>query len=126
MVFKELGDTTYIALETFKKNGQGVSTPVWVIGKEGKLYVWTDGDSWKVKRIENNSSVRVCKCDVRGSTESDWIEADARILREKKDDEEMRKHLAKKYGLKYQFFNLMGKVTRKNSSRVIIELSESI
>lgn len=29
MTFNELGDTSYMALETFKKNGQGVVTPVW-------------------------------------------------------------------------------------------------
>lgn len=120
MVFKELGDTSYIALETFKKNGQGVSTPVWVIGKKDQLYVWTDGDSWKVKRIRNNARVRVCKCDRQGGVESDWIEAEARVLAE--DDQEMRGQLAKKYGLMYQFFSLMGRITRRNSSRVVIEV----
>ena len=120
MTFNELGDTSYIALETFKKNGQGVSTPVWVIGKEGKLYVWTDGDSWKVKRIGNNKQVRVCQCDARGGLESEWIEAEARVLG--KNDEEMRKKLAKKYGLMYQFFNFMGKIRGKNADRVVIEI----
>ena len=120
MTFNQLGDTTYIALETFKKSGQGVQTPVWVIGQEGKLYVWTDGDSWKVKRIRNNPRVRVCKCDRVGHLESDWIEAEARIFTE--DDQEMRGQLAKKYGLIYQFFYLMGKMRRNNSSRVVIEI----
>ena len=34
-----LSKTTYIALETFRKNGEGVITPVWVAGENDKLYV---------------------------------------------------------------------------------------
>ena len=122
MTFNKLGDTSYMALETFKKNGQGVSTPVWVIGKEGKLYVWTDGDSWKVKRISNNKRVRVCKCDARGNVESEWIEAEAHVLG--RNDEVMRQDLAEKYGLIYYFFYFMGKIRGQNAGRVVVEISQ--
>ncbi|KAA3662518.1 MAG: PPOX class F420-dependent oxidoreductase, partial [Chloroflexi bacterium] len=47
MTLSTLGDAQYIALETFRKNGTGVITPVWVAGENGSLFVWTDADSWK-------------------------------------------------------------------------------
>jgi PPOX class probable F420-dependent enzyme len=57
----------YISLETFKKSGEGVKTPVWFVAYRDALYVYTEADSWKVKRIRNNSRVRVAVCNVRGS-----------------------------------------------------------
>ncbi|MGB0384219.1 MAG: PPOX class F420-dependent oxidoreductase [Ardenticatenaceae bacterium] len=123
MRFNELGDTKYIALETFKKNGQGVVTPVWVIGKEGKLYAWTDGNSWKVKRIRNKSHVRVCQCDRVGKLESDWIEAQADILVRAEDHQEMAQDLAAKYGLLFKIMHFWGKLTRRTSNPVVIEIS---
>lgn len=63
MQFGEIGNPTYIALETFRKSGEGVVTPVWVTAEGDKLYVWTVGDSGKVKRIRNNGRVRIADGD---------------------------------------------------------------
>jgi PPOX class probable F420-dependent enzyme len=70
----------YISLETFKKNGQGVSTPVWFVTHNGALYVYTDADSWKVKRIRNNSRVRVAVCNVRGTVKGPWSDGTASLV----------------------------------------------
>ena len=52
-----LADERFVALTTFKRNGEGVSTPMW-IGRDGAdLFVWTPADSWKVKRVRNNPRV---------------------------------------------------------------------
>ncbi|PYR40301.1 MAG: PPOX class F420-dependent oxidoreductase, partial [Acidobacteria bacterium] len=56
----------YVSIETFKKNGQGVKTPVWFVLHDNAFYVYTEADSWKVKRIRNNARVRVAPCGVRG------------------------------------------------------------
>ena len=60
-------DQKYISLETFKKNGQGVKTPVWFVLHNDAFYVYTEADSWKVKRIHNNPRVRVAVCNIRGN-----------------------------------------------------------
>ncbi len=47
----DLGKARYVNLETFRKNGTGVQTPVWV-GRDGnELAIFTNGDSYKVKRL---------------------------------------------------------------------------
>jgi PPOX class probable F420-dependent enzyme len=70
----------YISLKTFRKNGVGVTTPVW-FGEEGdKLYVMTRSDMGKTKRIRNNPKVMVAPCTIRGRVTGEEFPATARIL----------------------------------------------
>lgn len=77
----------YLCLETFRKNGLGVRTPLWFAASlesasgnsEMKFYVYTLPDSGKVKRIRNNPRVRVVPCTVRGKIRGEWAEAEARM-----------------------------------------------
>src|SRR5215475_5734543 len=83
--FASLQNRKYINLETFRKNGQGVRTPVWFAGEplEGvpeKLYVYSTADSGKAKRIRKSGRARVAPCDVRGNVQGDWIEACTEIV----------------------------------------------
>jgi PPOX class probable F420-dependent enzyme len=83
--FASLQGQKYINLETFRKNGQGVRTPVWFAGEpeDGapeKLYVYSTANSGKAKRIRNNPRVRVAPCDMRGKLLGEWIDARAEIV----------------------------------------------
>ena len=83
----------YLNLETFKKNGTGVKTPVWFAAgpsasldsNDAKLYVYTIGVSGKVKRIRNNPRVKIAPCDVRGRVLGEWVEARAEIVTGEED-----------------------------------------
>src|ERR1700746_1348985 len=74
MRFTGFAGQKYLNLETFRKSGQGVKTPVWFAAEpslkldsnEARLYVYTVGVSGKVKRIRNNPGVTVAPCDMRG------------------------------------------------------------
>ena len=76
----QFGGQNYISLETFKKSGQGVKTPVWFVLHNDALYVYTEADSWKVKRIRNNPRVRVAVCNVRGTVKGPWLDATGSII----------------------------------------------
>jgi uncharacterized protein len=83
--FASLQGRKYLNIETFRKNGQGVRTPVWFAGEpEGgvpeKVYVYSTSDSGKAKRIRNNGRVGVAPCDVRGKLFGEWVEARAEIV----------------------------------------------
>jgi uncharacterized protein len=69
----------YLNLETFRKTGAGVRTPVWFAQEATAFYVYTLPDSGKAKRIRNNPKVRVAPCDMRGNVRGAWVEARARI-----------------------------------------------
>ena len=93
MGFTAFAGQKYLNLETFKKDGTGVKTPVWFatdpsssLNSNGaKLYVYTIGVSGKVKRIRNNPRVKIAPCDMRGRVLGDWIEAHAQIVTGEED-----------------------------------------
>jgi uncharacterized protein len=87
----------YLNLETFRRNGQGIRTPLWFVQSDGLLYVRTPEISGKVKRIRNNPRVRVVPSNARGTPRGTWVDATARIV---SDDEAERINelLKKKYG----------------------------
>ena len=70
----------YLNLETFRKSGFGVRTPVWFAEKDGVLYLYTLADSGKIKRIRNNPPVRVAPSDMRGNPLREWSDGKAQIL----------------------------------------------
>jgi PPOX class probable F420-dependent enzyme len=88
MGFAAFAGHKYLSLETFKKSGEGVKTPVWFAeepsvnldSNDAKLYVYTIGVSGKVKRIRNNPRVRIAPCDMRGRVLGEWMDARAEIV----------------------------------------------
>jgi hypothetical protein len=114
-------DQKYIALETFKKNGEGVKTPVWFVLHDGAFYVYTEADSWKVKRIRNNPRVRVAVSDMRGNVKGSWSEGTAATI---EGEERLRadKLLDQKYFLK-KIFNFLSKINRHKRTMIKIELA---
>lgn len=125
MTFTDLGREQYISLETFRKNGEGVKTPVWVVGEGDRLYVWTQRDSWKVKRIRNKSQVRLAKSDQRGNTSGEWVTAQARVLDTPEERARMQQRLTKKYGLIARLLLLMGRLRGRSDRQVVIEIQAS-
>jgi PPOX class probable F420-dependent enzyme len=88
----------YISLSTFRKSGVEVKTPVWFAAMGGKLYVFTAGDSGKVKRLRNSSRARIAPCDARGNVKGEWRDATARIVDDAALIERAHKTLRAKYG----------------------------
>ncbi len=62
-----LADEKYVSFTTFRRNGDAAPTAVWIAElSDGSFGFTTGGDSWKVKRLRNNSRVRVQASNVRG------------------------------------------------------------
>ena len=62
----------YINLLTYKKNGKPVSTPVWFIFEDKKIFIRTSDKSGKFKRIKNNENVKFALCNIRGKIKGEW------------------------------------------------------
>ena len=80
-----LGRGKYLNLETYRRNGVGVRTPVWFAAApadtgNATLYLYTTADSGKVKRLRRGSAVRIAACDVRGKVLGPWLDAVAEIV----------------------------------------------
>jgi PPOX class probable F420-dependent enzyme len=62
-----LGDEKYISFTTFRKTGEEVATPTWVVGLgDGRVGFWTSSASGKAKRLANDARVTLQPSDVRG------------------------------------------------------------
>ena len=107
----------YLNLESFRKSGQGVCTPVWFAadpasGAPQALYVYSTADSGKAKRIRRNARVRIAPCDLRGNLLGDWVEARAEIAVDEEAERGMRLVNAK-YRPWKQLLDFFAKFSRK-------------
>lgn len=63
-----LGEEKTILVTTFRKSGDGVATPTWVVPlTDRRIGFWTSTKSGKVKRLRNDSRVTVVPCNSRGN-----------------------------------------------------------
>jgi PPOX class probable F420-dependent enzyme len=93
-----LGKARYVNLETFRKNGTGVQTPVWAARDGDRLCIFTNGDSYKVKRLRRNPKIRIAECGVRGGLKGPWHDGTARLVDDQEEKQSATRALHKKYG----------------------------
>ena len=108
----DLAGCRYISLTTFRCDGTGASTPVWVVSDDGRrLLVWTGAETWKAKRIRREPRVLVAESDFRGHELGPRREAQARLL-----GEDVRplivQLLRRKYGWQRYALELQGALAR--------------
>lgn len=96
----------YVSLETYRKNGRGVPTPVWFVESGNRLYVSTPASSGKIKRLRNNPKVRVAICDMRGNVKGGWVDGEARLATGD-EAEQAKTLLKKKYGIPWRVVEWM-------------------
>jgi hypothetical protein len=114
-------EARFLALTTFRKNGQPVTTPVWFVEREGKLYVRTGARSGKVKRIRNQTRVQVAPALRPGHLLAEGRSGQARILGQ---DElaEVNRALSRRYGLQKKLVDFALRLGRVESCALEIEL----
>ena len=70
----------YLNLESIKRDGTPVQTPVWFAEEHGVLYVYTLANAGKVKRIRRHPHIRIAPCTMRGTVIGLWVEAEVTIV----------------------------------------------
>jgi PPOX class probable F420-dependent enzyme len=89
-------DGKYLSLTSFKRDGTGVSTPVWFAQENGRLFVRTDAAAYKVKRISRNPAVTIAPCNASGRLLGEPVPARAELL-PPGEQEHAEKLIARKY-----------------------------
>lgn len=102
----------YINVETFRKNGIGVKTPVWFAQDGNSLVVRTEKNSGKMKRMRNNPRVMIVPSDAQGKPLGEWVEAQAEIISDEAEINRVNDLVTQKYGLIKRMFDLMGKIRK--------------
>jgi PPOX class probable F420-dependent enzyme len=69
-----------VLLTSFRRSGQGVSTPVGMMAVEGKLYFMTPASTWKARRIAHTPHIQLALCTFGGKALSPTVDGVARRL----------------------------------------------
>ncbi|HXD94952.1 MAG TPA: PPOX class F420-dependent oxidoreductase [Candidatus Acidoferrum sp.] len=118
----ELDRHRYLSLATFRRNGAEVATPVWFAASANRLYVFTAGDSGKMKRLRHSPRARVAPCDARGRVGGAWRDATARIIDDERLIRQARAALHAKYGWQLILLDLGARLTGRLPRRAYIEI----
>lgn len=111
-------DQKYINLETYKKDGTPIRTPVWFVIDKNLIYVITRDSTGKVKRLRNNQNVRIVPCSFKGEPKNEWVKGVAEKITGDEADKviKLRK---KKYGM---FARLIGIFTSHKGNIVVYSI----
>ena len=103
----------YLSLQTQRRDGRLVATPVWFAEQDGTFYIRTQAESGKVKRSRNFPNVQIAPCKSNGALLGDWHPATVRIAADEQTNQMADKMLDKKYGWFKKLFEI---ITRTNKS----------
>jgi uncharacterized protein len=123
-VLEKFANQPYLNLETFRRNGEAMRTPVWFVQDGQKLYVRTMAESGKVKRVRNNPKVNVAVCEVDGRITGEWL---AGIGREVRGEPEIELKVDQLLDVKYGEVkrDLARKAAQTGRKYTILEISIS-
>ena len=116
----QFSNEKYINLETYRKSGQAVQTPVWFVIDGRILYIRTDMSSGKVKRAKNNPRVRITPCNIRGQPKGKWIDGEMRMASITSESEKANQLLNKKYGLKGRIIRTFNRL--RNTTPIVFSI----
>ncbi len=121
MNLEQFDKQQYLNIETFRRNGQGVKTPVWFAQEGNTLLIWTAVDSGKARRIRRDGRVRVTPSTASGDPTGEWVDAKALV------DEAAADYVAgqfrKKYGFMFNMFAMLGKARGTKYTAIKVELN---
>lgn len=98
-----LATESFVSLTTFRRNGDGVSTPMWVARDGDALVMTTVAGSGKVKRLRNDPRVELRPCNRAGSVAPGavTIPASAQVVDDAAESERQTAVLRAKYGFQF-------------------------
>lgn len=121
------GSVRAIDLVTFKQSGEAVHTPVWFAPEPSspqRLFVYTNRNSWKVKRLRRNPEVRVAACDMRGRRAGPGFSAMAETIEDPQDPKFVRgfELLERRYGVWLKLVLAGARLSGRYRNRCIIHI----
>jgi uncharacterized protein len=126
MASTTLDNSRYIALTTYRRDGRAVTTPVWAVPLEGKLYVVTTKTTGKTKRVRATGRVRFAACNMNGRRIlGEWQEGTGRIVQDEARRQEALAALQQKYGWQLSLAMLVYRLRGLHRDRVVLELTPS-
>lgn len=118
----DIAEAKYVALKSFRKSGEAVITPVWIVHENDELFIFTQGDSGKVKRIRRDGRVEIAPSSMRGTVKGEWQTGVAQVEDSPAAVDHVIDLLERKYGLEYKLFVLFKSKEKVRKGRVIVRV----
>lgn len=114
-----IADARFVSLTTFRKSGEGVSTPVWIARDGDALIVTTPDGTGKVKRLRNSDRVELRPSDRMGKVKDDapTASAHARIVDTDEARASQERIFLAKYRFEYRIFMFIERLGKKGQKK---------
>jgi uncharacterized protein len=123
----QLADERFVSLTTYRRNGEGVATPVWVARDGEALIVLTPEASYKVGRIRHDPRVRLTPSTRTGRVKDTGpaVDGTAEIMTGPAETERPRDLIRRKYGWEYRVIMAVERLlARQQKPRVILRVTK--
>ncbi len=124
-----LGDEKFVSLTTFKRNGDAVSSPMWIVRDGERLSVWTPADAWKVKRVQRDPRVALASCGRTGKVKAGQptLDGTAEVITDPASVARTESLVKRKYGMEFRVVTLIEMIAaRGRKPRVVLRITPSI
>ncbi len=114
MTLMAISDEKYVSSTTYRKSGDAVSTPTWIVPLDAdRVGFWTSSASGKFKRLRNNPKITLQPSDARGRVKAGTtpVEGTVELVRSGADFDAVQSKVRAKYGVMVgmsKFFNTLG------------------
>lgn len=105
----------YVSFTTYKKDGNPVALPVWIVQlDDGKYAFTTELDSYKVRRVRRNPNSSIRPCSMRGSVDDNapTLQVNSQVSTDKKVLAEVERKLREKYGIQFVLLQVVDALRR--------------
>ncbi len=119
-----IGDARYVSLVTFRRSGEPVATPVWIASDpdDDRLYVYTNRQSWKVKRLRRDPRVQLAPCTASGRVTGEAVTGHARVVEDPTESARGFEAVIRKYGWMMCAALLASRLSGRYADRAILEI----
>ena len=121
-----LGETKFVSLVTYKRDGSAVATPMWIARDGADLVAWTPADAWKVKRARRDPRVVLIRSTRTGKV--DPVEPELRgtavVDESPATVSQVEQLIRRKYGVEFVLITTIeALIARGRKRRVVLRIS---
>jgi PPOX class probable F420-dependent enzyme len=107
--FDALTGHAHALLVTYKRDGTAVPAPVWFARDGERVYVWTEINAYKAKRLRRDPRALLAPCGPTGVPLGPPIAATGRVLEDPRDRDFAARVIRSQWGVAQRLFELLSR-----------------
>ena len=112
----------YSSLTTYRRDGTAVSVPIWHAVAGDRIYMFTEADAFKVKRLRRDPRVAIAPCNWRGAVHGPAWSGHGRVVEDPAVVRRAYEALDRKYGWQKWIVDGLSRLAGRYHGRAILEI----